>query len=215
MRIETVVVGQLEVNCYILWDEQSQEACVIDPGDEPELIIAQIEANKLRPLFAVCTHAHYDHVCAARELRDRYGLRVAMHRDDLQTYRRTRDLCLSWGYEPDDFPVPDVMLSDGDLLRVGEIRLQVIHTPGHSPGSICVSADGLLFSGDTLFRGTVGRTDLPGGDPDALLGSLAKIARLPAGTKILCGHDRASVLGDETARNPFFRHVRASRGDGS
>ncbi|GAB4488581.1 MAG: MBL fold metallo-hydrolase [Thermodesulfovibrionales bacterium] len=214
MRIQTVVVGQLEVNCFILWDEQSRDACVIDPGDEPELIIGRIEANWLRPLLAVCTHAHYDHVCATRDLRDRYGLRLAMHRDDLPTYRRTQALCLSWGYEPDDFREPDILLSDGDLLRVGEIRLQVIHTPGHSPGSICVSADGVLFSGDTLFRGTVGRTDLPGGDPNALLASLEKIARLPAGTKVLCGHDRGSVLGEEIARNPFFRQVRVSRGHG-
>lgn len=215
MRVITVVVGQLEVNCYVLYDERSRAACVIDPGDEPELIVSAIEANSLRPLFAVCTHGHYDHVCAARELRDRYSLRLAMHRDDIPTYTRSRELCVSWGYEPEDFPKPDLLVADNDVLQVGDASLTVISTPGHSPGSICILADGLLFSGDTLFRGTVGRTDLPGGDPGALLASLGRLAQLPRATKVLCGHDQETVLSDEIAKNPFFRAVRASGGHAS
>jgi len=205
MQIETVPVGQLDTNCYLVFDEASREAMVIDPGDEPDRIRASIDARKLQPTTIIFTHAHYDHVCAVRELKDAYQARILMHEDEARTYAETKKRCLAWGYEETDFPPPDMTVRENDEVRLGKAYFRVIHTPGHTPGGICIYGEGLLFAGDTLFHGSVGRTDLPGGSMPDLLQSLGKLALLDPSTRVLCGHDVETTIGIELRLNPFMR----------
>jgi glyoxylase-like metal-dependent hydrolase (beta-lactamase superfamily II) len=205
MHIEKIVVGQLDVNCYIIADDSKSEALIIDPGDEPEKVIECIDAAGFKPQYILFTHAHYDHVCAAKELHDRYKAVIVMHEDEKPTYLRTKQLCLSWGYEPEDFPAPERTVRDGDIISVGTISFQVMHTPGHTPGSICIHGGNILFTGDTLFKGSVGRTDLPGGDFELLSRSLKRLLLLPSETRVLCGHYSETSIADEMRNNPFMR----------
>ena len=207
MNIQKIVVGQLDVNCYIISDDSSSEALIIDPGDEPEKIIEFIDATGLQPKYILFTHAHYDHVCAAKELHDRYNAVIVMHEQEKTTYRRTAQLCISWGYDPEDFPGPERIVKDNDTISVGKISFKVIHTPGHTPGSICILAENTLFSGDTLFKGSVGRTDLPGGDFRLLSESLKKLTLLPPQTRVLCGHESETSIAEEMRDNPFLKDI--------
>ncbi len=204
MLVNSVVVGQLEVNCYIVSDGHSPEALIIDPGDDHERIAAVIDAHLLKPKYIVFTHAHYDHVCAAGDLVRRYRVPVIMHADDRDTYRSTKDRCVSWGYAPDDFPGDFQEVGEGDTIAVGGLRLKVIHTPGHTPGSICLSGENTLFTGDTLFQSSVGRTDLPGGSTQQLMASLKKLTALPPETRVLCGHAGETTIGSELRSNPYL-----------
>ncbi len=204
MEIKTIVVGQLDTNCVVIADRNTRDACVIDPGDEPERICEYIDANDFRPAQIIFTHAHYDHVCAAKELQEKYHAGIVMHADEMMTYDETRRLCMSWGYDEEDFPRPELFLHDGDSIRVGGLRFSIIHTPGHTPGSICLFGQGLLITGDTLFRGSAGRTDLPGGNREHLLRSLKKLMQLPYLTRVVCGHDEETTIGTEVKTNPFM-----------
>lgn len=207
MNTQKIIVGQIDTNCYIISDEKTAAAIVIDPGDEYERIMEKIDAGKLRPKYILFTHSHYDHVCAARELKDTYGALIAMHADEKPIYENTKNLCMSWGYEADDFPPPDILLKDNDTLEIGRTVFRIVHTPGHSPGSICVYSGTTLFTGDTLFSGSAGRTDLKGGNAGQLLTSLEKIATFPPGTIILCGHGEDTTVAREIRTNPFITPV--------
>jgi hydroxyacylglutathione hydrolase len=207
MNIQKIIVGQLDVNCYIISDEATSEALIVDPGDESDRIIEFIEAARLKPKFILVTHAHYDHVCAAGELHDRYKAIFLMHEKETATYRATTQLCISWGFAPEDFPEPDKTLKDGDTISVGPLSFRVLHTPGHTAGSICLQGENMLFSGDTLFRGSVGRTDLPGGDSDLLSRSLERLMLLPRETKVMCGHNGETSIAEEIRYNPFLREI--------
>ncbi len=208
MIIRNITTGQLEVNCYIVTDNASADTLIIDPGDEPERIIASIEKYKLHVIYIVLTHAHFDHVCAIKELKDAYQALLIMHSDEQDIYKKTKMQCLSWGYEQNDFPSPDRTVGEGDTITIGTTFFRVMHTPGHSPGSICLHCGGTLFTGDTLFAGSVGRTDLYGGDGKKLISSLKRIMSLPADTKIFCGHGKETTVANEIRHNPFIEeHV--------
>lgn len=204
MEIIREIVGQLEVNCYIVYDKSSLKAMIVDPGDEPEKISALIDDFRLAPRYIVFTHAHYDHVCAAVDLKKKYNASIAMHTDEKSVYEMTKNRCVSWGYETDDFPVPDLGLKDGDIIRIGSLGFEIIHTPGHTPGSICIYGEKTVFTGDTLFRGSVGRTDLPGGNTEKLLASLNRLMLLPPETRVLCGHGEESTVDRESRTNPYI-----------
>ncbi len=203
MRVNKIVVGQLGVNCFIVSDESS-ESVVIDPGDEADRISGMLEQLALKPRFILFTHAHYDHVCAGVDLKDKYGAQIVMHEGEMPTYLATKNLCVSWGFAPEDFPAPDILVKDGDFLKVGSVVFKVLHTPGHTPGGICLYGNKTLFTGDTLFRGAVGRTDLQGGDMEMLRGSLQRILTLPPDTRVLCGHGEETTLGFEREHNIFL-----------
>ncbi len=204
MTIDKIVVGQLDVNCYVVYDGDASEAAVIDPGDEFERIADLLDRHGITPKYIFFTHAHYDHVCAAGELKGKYGAAVVMHEDEKDTYRNTRVLCLSWGFAEDDFPDPDLLVTGGDKITLGGNTFEVLHTPGHTPGSICLYTEGALFTGDTLFRRSVGRTDLTGGSMAKLEGSLKKLMSLPPDTRVYCGHGDETIIGEELKNNPFL-----------
>ncbi len=204
MTVDKIVVGQLGVNCYVVYDEGASEAAVIDPGDEFERIADLLDGQGITPKYIFFTHAHYDHVCAAGELKDKYGAAIIMHEDEKETYRKTKALCLSWGFVEEDFPDPDILVTEGSKIVLGGNTFEVLHTPGHTPGGICLYLEGTLFTGDTLFRRSVGRTDLPGGDTAKLEGSLKRLASLPPDTRVYCGHGDDTTIGEEVMRNPFL-----------
>lgn len=206
MDFEIIAVGPLEANCVIIWDGD-KNAIVIDPGDEPEMIMDVISAKALKVHYIVCTHAHFDHVGAVPEIKKLTGALIAVHEAELELYNGVRDQGAMWGYELEDLPAPDRLLKDGDELRAGSIHMKALHTPGHSPGGVCLYGGGVLITGDTLFAGSIGRTDFHGGSMGQILESLKKLARLPEDTKIIAGHGPTSTLGEELKHNPFYKDL--------
>jgi len=203
MTIKSLAVGALENNCYVIADENTKECLVVDPGDEPDRILDVIRENRLKVQYIICTHAHFDHVAAVSEIKKETGAELLIHADDLDIYRKTKDQAILWGFEADDQPEPDAFVSEGDKLRVGGLRFEVLHTPGHSPGGICLYGEGILITGDTLFAGSVGRTDLYGGDVRELRKSFKRLMSLPDNIRVLPGHGDESTIGRERTDNFF------------
>lgn len=202
MLIKRLVVGPLEVNCYIIGNKNSK-AMVIDPGDEPDRIIELIKNNGFIIDYIVCTHGHFDHVGAIPDLKNATGAKVLIHEDEQEIYQAARDMAAFWGYEIENLPDPDIFISEGDNIKAGDLNFKVLHTPGHSPGGICLYGEGLVLTGDTLFAGSVGRTDFYGGDMNQLKNSFGRLMALPEDTRVLPGHGPESTIGEEKRENPF------------
>jgi hydroxyacylglutathione hydrolase len=209
MLIKQVELGADKVFCYILACEETREAVIIDPcGDEGKLL-AMIEELGLTPLFIINTHCHPDHTCGNEIIRNATGAAIVRHGADELLLQ---DPAAKEYFDRQGFPASppaDKLVNDGDELSFGRYRLRIIHTPGHSPGSICIYAADNLFTGDSLFVGAAGRVDVPGGDFSTLIGSLAeKIAILPDTTTIWPGHDygdsKTSTVGREKNENPYL-----------
>jgi hydroxyacylglutathione hydrolase len=205
MVIKKLVVGPLENNCLMIADEKTAECLVTDPGDEPDRILDLIKENNFRVKYILCTHAHFDHVGALPEVKEETGAKIVLHSDDLVIYRNATEAAKSWGFEIDPLPEPDLLVSEGDILRFGDLEFTGLHTPGHSPGGICIYGEGILVTGDTLFSGSVGRTDLYGGDVNKLKTSFKRLMSLPDETRVLPGHGPESTIGRERTGN-FFSH---------
>jgi glyoxylase-like metal-dependent hydrolase (beta-lactamase superfamily II) len=203
MILERLVVGPLEENTYIIADEETKQAIVIDPGDESERILEIINDRDLKVNSIICTHTHFDHVGAVGDLRKATGAEILIHEEDMQVYASARDQAAFWGYEVDDLPEPDGFLDDGDEVEAGNLKFKVIHTPGHSPGGICLYGEGVLITGDTIFKGSVGRTDFPGGNIEELKKSFRRLLDLPEDTKIYSGHGPETSVGMEKKTNFF------------
>jgi glyoxylase-like metal-dependent hydrolase (beta-lactamase superfamily II) len=204
MIIKSIVVGPLEVNCYIIGDEDTKKAIIIDPGDEPDRIIDMIKEDKLTPLYILCTHAHFDHVGAVPELKEETGAKILLHKDEKEIYEAARDMAAFWGYDIPPLPEPNTFVKEGDTIEVGKLRFKVLHTPGHSPGGICLYGNGVVVTGDTLFAGSVGRTDFHGGDINKLKESFKRLLTLPEDTEVLPGHGPRSTIGIEKRENFFI-----------
>src|SRR4030042_4219269 len=203
MVIKKLAVGPLESNCFIIADENTKEVLVIDPGDEPDRILDLINENDYNVKYLVCTHAHFDHVGAVPDLKKETGAKLVIHRDDLELYKSTKDQAAILGYELDPLPEPDMFVSEGDKIEVGDLRFEILHTPGHSPGGICLYGEGILITGDTLFAGSVGRTDLYGGDIKELKISFKRLMSLSDDVKVFPGHGPESTIGKERSDNLF------------
>lgn len=206
MILARLELGPFASNCYLVGAESNKEGIIIDPGAEADEILQKVKDLGLKVKFIVLTHAHIDHVGALKETRESTGARVAIHADDavgLQTRRPVNPL---FGFPLPVPPPPDQLLKDGDSLDIGNLHFRVLHTPGHTPGGICLLGDGVVFSGDTLFNLSIGRTDMPGGSYAQLLNGIhTKLMVLPDSTIVYPGHGPPSTIGDERRMNPFLR----------
>jgi hydroxyacylglutathione hydrolase len=198
-------VGALACNCYIVGDPATREAIVIDPGDEPDELSAALAQHRLSVTAIVATHAHFDHVLAAERLTATTGAPFLLHRDDLALLDWLQESARVWlGRDVGGAPDVDTLVAEGDALAAGGVELSVLHTPGHSPGSISLVADDVVFSGDTLFAGSVGRTDLPGGDSQELARAIrSKLFALGDDARVMPGHGPPTTLAEERRSNPF------------
>jgi len=187
MRVSTLRVGEIDTNCYIIEDEKSKEALIIDPGDNAEEILNLLNKHQLIARYIVNTHGHWDHIGANRELKERTGALLLIHELD------------EFMYKASNSPPADRHLKEGDEIMVGELVFKVFHTPGHTPGGISLYSEKekVLFSGDTLFAGTYGRTDLPYSSQADMEKSLNKLLKLPAETKVYPGHGRPTIIAEE------------------
>lgn len=205
VAIKRLPVGALEGNCYIVYNEDSREAMIIDPGDEPDRIMDLIRKDGISVKYIVCTHAHFDHVGAIPDLKQETGAKIIMHEDESQVYEAAKKMAAMWGFYIEDMPKPDIFVQEGDHIELGDMKFEVMHTPGHSPGSMCLYGHGILFSGDTVFAGSIGRTDFPGGSLENMRKSFRRIISLPEETEILSGHGPKTTVEREK-RDNFFIH---------
>lgn len=206
LSIKPVIVSPIETNCYIVSCKSGTDAFIIDPGDDAGVIAEAVQSAGLHPTGIINTHGHADHIGANRELRDRFNCPIIIHRLDAP-YLLKPELNLSVFIDGNgiDGPAADRTLNDDDEVCLGETVFRVIHTPGHTPGGICLYACGVLFSGDTLFASGVGRVDFPGGSQEALITSIRKkLFILPEDTIVYPGHGPSTTIGTEKASNPWL-----------
>jgi len=205
---EILPVGPLRCNCSVIGDEATHEAMVIDPGDDISKIVALLEQHKLTVKQIVITHAHIDHVGGAMKLRALTGAPILLNENDYALLKML-DLQAAWlGMAPPDAVEIDQSLAHGDSVQTGSLVATVLHTPGHTEGSICLyfPAEKKLIAGDTLFAGSIGRTDLPGGSMEKILRSLkGKLLELPDDTLVVPGHGSLTTIGDERELNPYLQ----------
>ncbi|MDA8101209.1 MAG: MBL fold metallo-hydrolase [Nitrospiraceae bacterium] len=205
MQLMRIVVGPLQVNCYIVYDEKTRDAVVIDPGDDAPKILHAIKDKGLRVKYIVNTHAHFDHVGANKEIKDATGAEIILHEQDAALLGATKDQARMFGMAAPSSPKADRHVKHGDVLTAGSVKLTVLHTPGHSAGGISLAGEGVVFTGDALFAGSIGRTDLFGGDLMTLITAIREhLLRLPDDTIVLPGHGPDSTIGAEKAENPFL-----------
>jgi glyoxylase-like metal-dependent hydrolase (beta-lactamase superfamily II) len=208
--VEHFAVGPLACNCSIVGDPRSGEALVVDPGDDAALILERLRAHGLRARYLIHTHAHFDHVGATAEVRETTGARALLHPGDLPVYRSIAEQARIFGLPPPQVATLDADLREGETITLGELHIEVLHTPGHTPGScsFALVADGRtrLLTGDTLFRGAVGRWDLGGTSLEDIVASIReKLLIYPDDTIVVPGHGPATTIGGERATNPFLK----------
>ncbi|MBE0460471.1 MAG: MBL fold metallo-hydrolase [Candidatus Aminicenantes bacterium] len=206
MEYEIAVVGALETNCYIVYCQKTHACAVVDPGAEPEKIIQIITKNNLNPVALINTHGHVDHIGSNKDIKEKYNVPLYIHQLDSPMLESVHLFELSFILGAKDSPPADKFLQEGDEISIGEGALKVIHTPGHSRGSVSLLGDGFILSGDTLFFGGVGRTDLPGGNWEELEDSIInKILTLPEDIIVLPGHGPSTTVGKEKSGNSFIK----------
>jgi len=206
LMVRGLVVGLFAENCWIIGNRRTGEAICIDPGDQPDDILHLARDMGVRIKLIVNSHGHLDHIMGVRAVQAATGAKFLLHRQDLDIARKAGASAALWlGRHMEPPPDPDHFIDDGDEVEVAGVKLKVIHTPGHTPGSCSFYTEGMLFSGDTLFRGSIGRTDLPGGDYEQEMQSIIdKLLKLPDETIVLPGHMQETRIGIEKQTNPFI-----------
>jgi len=204
MQVRTLALGPLQTNCYVVWDEETREAAVIDPADEAQRILALVNEKQLTVRYIVDTHAHADHILANSALHEATGAPVCVGERDAPLLTDSMGNLSAWAGFPYRAREADRLLREGDELTLGNLTLKVLDTPGHTPGGISLLAPGCVFSGDCLFEGSIGRTDFPGGNTRQLLATIReKLLSLPDDTIVYSGHGPATTIGAEREGNPF------------
>lgn len=205
LHIHQLVVGPLSVNCYIVVCEETKHCVVIDPGEDGKRIEKKIQQLGAKLTHIINTHGHFDHIGANKYLKDKTGALIAIHVLDRVLMTRAEEHASIYGLSVEHSPQPDVTLKDKDTITCGEMKFTVIHTPGHTQGGICLHIEDNLFSGDTLFEGSIGRTDLPGGNFDELIKSIkTRLSDLSEDTLVFPGHGGTTTLEREAKSNPFL-----------
>ena len=209
MEIKRMQLGMIQTNCYIFWDENTLDCAVVDPGDDGEQVAAFIQGRGLNPVAILLTHSHFDHILGIPGLREQWPeLPIYCHRADVDETQKTVRMFGS------TFPAVSSFghlrfYGEGDKVTIGPITLEVLETPGHTPGSVTLKGDHVLFTGDTLFRGSIGRTDLEGGSYAQIMASLKKLSQLPGDYQVCPGHEGLSTLDEERRSNYYLLQAMA------
>jgi hydroxyacylglutathione hydrolase len=207
MLLEGYAVGRLQANCFVVGDEAIREVMVIDPGDEGEALLAQLAQQRYRVTTVIATHHHLDHSGAVHELLSALpDARFLMHALDYPLIAESAPGAATWyGHAVTAPRAPDQFLEHGDEFAIGTLRFRALHCPGHTPGSVCIAGEGVVFTGDVLFQGSIGRSDFPGSDGPTLIRSIREqLLTLPDDTTVYPGHGAPTSIGDERAYNPFL-----------
>jgi len=207
MMLKKLVVGPIQANCFIIGDEKTKEGAIIDPGDEGEHILKAAGEMGLDIKHIIATHGHFDHNAGVAQLKKELpDVPFLLHEEDLFFVKDSKGTAMKWGIRIDQVPDPDGFLKEGDTIEVGSIKLEVIHTPGHSPGGISLLCDDGIFVGDTLFQGSIGRTDFRKGSMTELKRSIReRLYSLPVDTVVYTGHGPETTIGEEKRFNMFVR----------
>ncbi|MCA6070102.1 MAG: MBL fold metallo-hydrolase [Endomicrobium sp.] len=205
IKIKKILSGSLDENCYVVYDSETLHAAIIDPGEDGDKVILEIEKDRFNPEILINTHGHFDHILSDDKIRSKFKIQLAIHENDvsllLDSYKNGSDLCNVHG----TVKSPDILLEDNQEIKLSFATFKVLHTPGHTKGSICLLFDGFLITGDTLFAGTVGRTDLDGGSSEEMFVSLSKLKKLNPSLVIYPGHGSETTLANELNHNPYLR----------
>ncbi|MGI6329936.1 MAG: MBL fold metallo-hydrolase [Bacilli bacterium] len=205
MLIKRIVVGALETNCYLLSCKQSQETVIIDPGAESKRIVKEITDLKLKPKMIILTHGHGDHITAVNDLKEYYQIPLYVHKEEEKILLNSENSFVHLLTGKDINFTIDKYLEDGEIIKLGSLIIKIIHTPGHTSGGISLNCNNVIFTGDTLFKGSIGRTDLPGGSLQEILNSIkTKLLTYPDETIIYPGHGSSSTIGKEKESNLFL-----------
>ncbi len=208
MRLRVLSVGPIECNCAIVACAKTGQAAIIDPGGDPDLILAAVREMAVEVKTLLHTHGHFDHILATREVAEATGAKVAIHSNDQSMYEDLPAQGSLFGFSTTEPPAPDQLFAGGETVSVGSLSATVIHTPGHTTGSVgfYFPADGVLFAGDTLFADSIGRTDLPGSSFADIRESIqGKLYLLPGSTRVIPGHGPETTIAREREDNPFIR----------
>lgn len=204
MIVTPVTVGAFQENCYIVTDPDSHALAIVDPGSEPERIIAAVEDTGRTPEAIWITHAHVDHIGAIAPVKRKWNVPVWLHPADEPLYRVGGRQAQLYGIPYEEPPTPDYQFDEGHTIRLGTLELTVMHVPGHAPGHVVLHGHGNALVGDCLFAGSIGRTDLPFSNPSQLEASLKRITALPPETVVHPGHGDSTTIGEERISNPFL-----------
>lgn len=206
LQVEPLVVGPLFSNCYVVWDEDKKEGAVIDPGDDADNILKVVKELGIKIKYILATHGHFDHVGAVAPLKRALNVEFLAHKEDFFFIEDGENAAGRWGIDIEQPPKPDRFIEDGEKIKLGKFELEVIYTPGHSPGGISFLHDNMVFAGDTLFQNSIGRTDFRKGSFEDLSNSIKKrLYTLPDETIVYTGHGPVTTIGDEKKYNAFVR----------
>ena len=206
LSVEQIVVGPLDSNCYIVWDDNVKQGVIIDPGEDADEILRRIKELDIKIKYILATHGHFDHVGAVAPLKRVLNAEFLAHKGDFFFLEDGENAARRWGFTIEQPPKPDRFIDDGDTVDVGDSKLEVMHTPGHSPGGISFLYDRMVFGGDTLFQRSIGRTDFRLGSFDDLQKSIrTRLYTLPDDTVVFTGHGPATTIGDEKKHNLFVK----------
>ncbi|MDR3049573.1 MAG: MBL fold metallo-hydrolase [Elusimicrobiota bacterium] len=205
LKIKTIVSGQIQVNCYIVYDADTKAAVIIDPGEEGDKITSEIEKDGLKPEMLINTHGHFDHILSDDQIRKHFNIPLAAHTESVPILLDPqKNASVFFGF-PVSIKKPDILLADNQVVELPWTKFKVIHTPGHTKDSICLLFDDFLITGDTLFAGDIGRTDLADGSYGQIIQSLQKIKQLSPSLTIYPGHEESSTLDFELKNNKYLR----------
>ncbi|MDR1195537.1 MAG: MBL fold metallo-hydrolase [Endomicrobium sp.] len=204
VKVKKIISGRIESNCYIVYDSDTMKAVIIDPGEDGDKVIGEIEKNGFKPELLVNTHGHYDHILSDEQIRAKYKIPLAAHKYETDMLADPQKNASAMFGEARSVKTPEMQLEDNQEVSVSFSKFKVIHTPGHTKGGICLLFDGFIITGDTLFAGTIGRTDFPGGDFEEMKKSLEKIKKLDPSTIIYPGHGSVTSLANELRHNYYL-----------